>query len=676
MGVHRWYCPSETHDPDLCGSRAPSPQRISSTTKSLPILTRSRASGSRLRLPPRAAHHPLQLRHLRGDLRESEPIVAETFAEADRVMTPLLGRPLSEFIFIDHHDPDAVAKAEEDLRQTAITQPAVLATDLALTRLLASYGITPDFAMGHSLGEYGALVAVDALPFADALEAVSARGREMTQVSMADNGRMAAVFAPLAEIERILETINGYVVIANINSNHQAVIGGSSQAVEQAMTVFQEAGYEVAPLAVSHAFHTSIVAPASEPLRRVLEWLHLQAPRLPIIANTNGEFYPTGENVVPQMLDILAHQVAAPVQFVKGLHTLYEAGARVFIEVGPKRALQGFVEDVLGERGDVVSIFSNHPRVGDVPAFNQALCALYAAGLGAEQVEAAVEVSAPASAIAPPVEVPKPIPTPTSAKIPAAVAAGPLNVDRYDELGRMFADVLDRGWQLYKGRNPVPPTAVPVGITGAALGLPGTEKIFDDANIARILRGDQFIDVIPTRLRNDLLDKHITRLVKSDNGNATFESITSLAEVIKLAGRGGEFDMEREFGVSAERLAALDRVVHEPEAEPITARFEGLRNGSKHGAAPQIRYALAHTQRDLDRVPRVDLRARRVRDAAVGRLGTTGARASATPAPLLLAAFLRQWAATGRCFRFPCQTNHDRDLPTIIASVGSVGRSI
>ena len=103
--------------------------------------------------------------------------------------------------------PSAVAKAEDDLRQTAITQPAVLATDLALTRLLAAYGIEPDFTMGHSLGEYGALVAAGALPFADSLEAVSARGRGMTQVAMEDNGRMAAVFAPLGEVERILKTV-------------------------------------------------------------------------------------------------------------------------------------------------------------------------------------------------------------------------------------------------------------------------------------------------------------------------------------------------------------------------------------------------------------------------------------------------------------------------------------
>jgi acyl transferase domain-containing protein/acyl carrier protein/NAD(P)-dependent dehydrogenase (short-subunit alcohol dehydrogenase family) len=493
-------------------------------------------------------------------LCDIEPIVAGTFAEADRVMTPLLGKPLSEFIFIDKADADAVAKAEEDLRQTAITQPAVLATDLALTCLLASYGIKPDFAMGHSLGEYGALVAVGAMPFADALEAVSARGREMTQVSMSDNGRMAAIFAPIEEIERILKTIDGYVVIANINSNRQAVIGGASEAVERAMTAFQNAGYDIAPLSVSHAFHTSIVAPASEPLRRVLARLHLQSPHLPIVANTNGEFYPRGENVVPQMLDILAEQVAAPVQFVKGLRTLYDAGARVFIEVGPKRALQGFAEDVLGERGDVVSIFSNHPRLGDLVSFNQALCGLYAAGLGGGAAATVAEFSSaflPVSSAR--AEEPEPLSATAVVPSSGSAPAGALKGDHYDELGRLFAEVLERGWQIYRGKNGVS-NDLPVAITGAALGLPGTERIFDDANIAAILRGDQLIDSIPAGLRRAMVDKNITRLVKSDNGGATFETINNVADVLKLAGRGRAFDLEKEFGVSAERLAALDRV--------------------------------------------------------------------------------------------------------------------
>jgi acyl transferase domain-containing protein/acyl carrier protein/NADP-dependent 3-hydroxy acid dehydrogenase YdfG len=502
-------------------------------------------------------------------LRATEPIVAETFAEADQVMTPLLGKPLTDFIYVDPSDTAAVAKADEDLRQTAITQPAVLATDEAMTRLLAAYGIVPDMTMGHSLGEYGALVAAGALPFHDALEAVSARGRGMTAVAMNDNGKMAAVFAPLTEIERILKTIDGYVVIANVNSNGQGVIGGASKAVEQAMEAFQKAGYDPVALPVSHAFHTSIVAGASAPLRKELERLHLQSPRLPIAANVNGEFYPMGPDVVPKMLDILCQQVAAPVQFVKGLRTLYNAGARIFVEVGPKKALQGFAEDVLAEHGDVISLFTNHPKIGDLPAFNQALCALYAAGLGRGVAETLAEpvITVPDAIAA---EIPTPAPVVASTNASTGTQAAPLNGDRYAELGHLFADVLERGWQIYRGEESEPSTE-PVVITGAALGLPGTERIFDDGNIARILRGEQFIDSIPTRFRQAMLDKRITRLMKSDNGGPTFESINNLADVIKLAARGNDFDLEKEFGASAERIAALDRVTQLAIAAGIDA---------------------------------------------------------------------------------------------------------
>ena len=511
-------------------------------------------------------------------LCETEPIVAETFAEADRVMTPLLKKPLTKFIFVDHADADAIAKAEEDLRQTEITQPAVLAIDLALTRLLAAYGIEPNFTMGHSLGEYGALVAAGGLPFVDSLEAVSARGRGMTQVAMDDNGRMAAVFAPLEEVERILKTINGYVVIANVNSSRQAVVGGASKAVEEAMAAFEKAGFEVAALPVSHAFHTTIVAGASKPLRQVLERLHLQSPNLPIVANTNGEFYPTGPNAVPQMLDILTRQVASPVQFVKGLKTLYDAGARVFVEVGPKKALQGFAEDVLGSRGDIVSLFTNHPKVGDIIAFNQALCGLYAAGLGrgtkpASRQNSVADSTAPSSLADNAEPVPVAAPAATSlADAGSSIPAPSSNGHRYNELGRLFADVLERGYEIYHGQKGLSNSNdAPVVITGAALGLPGTDNIFDDGNIARILRGDQFINSIPAQFRQAMLGKHITRLVKSENGEARFETLTDVADVIKLAGRGGAFNLEEEFGISSERIAAFDRVTQLAIAAGIDA---------------------------------------------------------------------------------------------------------
>ncbi|HVN06357.1 MAG TPA: beta-ketoacyl synthase N-terminal-like domain-containing protein, partial [Bryobacteraceae bacterium] len=505
-------------------------------------------------------------------LCDAEPIVAETFAEADRIMTPLLGKPLTEFIFVDQTDAAAVAKAEDDLRQTAITQPAVITTDLAMTRLLAAYGIQPDMTMGHSVGEYGAMVAAGALPFEDALEAVSARGREMTRVSMEDNGKMAAVFAPISRVEEMLKSITGYVVIANVNSTGQSVIGGSSAAVAEAAEMFLKAGFNVVELPVSHAFHTSIVAPASEPLRRMLQRLRLQSPRIPIVANLDGEFYPTGPGVAPTMIDMLAQQVAAPVQFVKGLQTLYNAGARVFVEVGPKKALQGFAEDVLGDKGDVVSLFTNHPKVAEVTAFNQALCGLYAAGLGCERAEASIELATRTASAAnettaaeavPAVTARPAIDTPAPFGAAASASSGrltvPSNDDRYAELGHFFADVLERGWGIYHGHK-APAAAEPVAITGASMGLPGTEHIFDDGNIARILRGDQFIKSIPSEFRRAMLDKRITRLVKSASGEARFDTIEDVADVIKLAGRGGAFDLEKEFGVPPDHLAAFDRV--------------------------------------------------------------------------------------------------------------------
>jgi acyl transferase domain-containing protein/acyl carrier protein len=492
-----------------------------------------------------------------AELRATEPIVAQTFAEADQVMTPLLGKPLTDYIFIDASNPSAVAQLEKQLLQTEITQPAVLAADIALTRLLSAYGIAPDMVMGHSLGEYGALVAAGALSFEAALEAVSARGREMASLEIPDRGAMAAVTAPLEEIERIVASVDGYVVIANVNSAHQAVIGGATQAVELALSAFRQAGRTAVPIPVSHAFHTSIVAPVSEPLRRTLSRLQLHAPALPIVANVDGEFYlAEGPDVVGRMLDVLGRQVASPVQFVKGLNTLYEAGARIFVEVGPKRALQGFAQDVLGsEHDDVVTLFTNHPKNGDLPSFNAALCGLYAAGFG---YRAAATMR----------EAPSPAPYPHASTGQGA----DMSDDRYRELGHLVAEIIDRGRRILDGADapaPAVSTATPVSgaadgamepvvVTGAALGLPGVGHVFDDENIGRILSGQQFIDVIPRQIRREMLDKHITRLVKSDRGDPVFEAIDDEDDVIKLAGRYGAFDAIGEFGIDADRDAALD----------------------------------------------------------------------------------------------------------------------
>ena len=317
----------------------------------------------------------------------AEPIVADTFAEADSVMALLLGKPLSEFLFVDDTDPVALARAEEGLLRTDVTQAGVLTVNLALTRLLAEYGIRPDFTVGHSLGEYGALVAAGSLSFTDALQIVSFKTPELRHLVIKGAGKMVAVLAPVEEVKRLLKAARGYVVIANINSNHQAVIGGASGAVQKAMDLFLQVGYDAVPLPVTHAFHTALVNSLCQPLRRTLQRIRLTPPLVPTVASADGQFYPTGPDALPRMVDILERHVASRVEFVTALHALYAAGARVFVEVGPKKALQGFADDVLGQRPDVVSLFTNHPKLGDFVSFNHALCGMYAAGLGSAKTE-------------------------------------------------------------------------------------------------------------------------------------------------------------------------------------------------------------------------------------------------------------------------------------------------
>ena len=520
-------------------------------------------------------------------LAAEEPLVKSTFDEADRVMEPLLGRPLSSFIFIDGDDPAAVKTLNQQLTQTEITQPAVLATDIALTRLLAAYGVQPDMVMGHSLGEYGALVAAGALTLDSALEAVSARGREMTRVSVADNGAMAAVFAPMAEIQRVVDQADGYVVIANINSTSQAVVGGATDAVERIIERFTAEGFTATRIPVSHAFHTSIVAPASGPFVDALRRLDLRPPTKPIVANVTGDFYPQGATT-EKVLEYAGRQIASPVQFVKGLQTLYAAGARVFVEVGPKKALHGFVEDVLGsEHDDVVALFTNHPKVGDDVAFNQALCGLYAAGVGLDRHETpefpvGARSTATSGAAAR-----------TSATQTANTPDAPTDAT-IRELGLLFADVLEKGMHLYAGtaaagqrpggstspapesvRPAGPPALEPVVIAGAALGLPGTEQTFDDANVARILAGQNFISVLGEDARRRMVDMRITRLVKdAASGGGSFATIDDPRDVIKLAGVHAPLDVVGQFGVDKARDEALDATTR----LAIGAGFDAMRD--------------------------------------------------------------------------------------------------
>jgi len=473
------------------------------------------------------------------DLRTIEPLVAETFREADAIMTPILGRPISSYVFVDGKE-DVISQAELRLRSTEITQPALLAVHVSMLRVLAKYGFKPDLVIGHSLGEYAALVASGILNLSEALQVVSARGQEMAKVAADDNGCMAAVSAPLGEVERILKIIPGYVVIANINSPLQCVIGGETAAVDAAIRAFLAAGLQATKIAVSHAFHTRIVAPASQPLRKVIARMNIHAPTIPIVANVTGQPYPTDREGI---LDILAAQVASPVQFVQGVNALYEQGARIFVEVGPKRVLSGLTADILKEHKDITVFSTNHPRKGDIPSLNEALGRLYAAGVnGTFSATTPVETTpAPAKEISKPVAVAEPVSIEIRSEIPSPIIA-------VDPVSAEEGAIMD-------GRLPITGSVV---ISGAGLGLPGRGRhVFDDNNILDILHGQMRIEPLPDSTRQGMLDKRPTRLVKSEAG-AIMQTIDNMELTLKLAGQRGTFDPAGEFGMPKDRLEAID----------------------------------------------------------------------------------------------------------------------
>ncbi|MBT5453374.1 MAG: acyltransferase domain-containing protein, partial [Euryarchaeota archaeon] len=316
-----------------------------------------------------------------NDLVKRFSPAASVWEQADITMVDVLdGESLSSFVLRDSLNAEERAEAEHKLKQTEYTQPAMLTADLAIERTLNAFGHHPDMVAGHSLGEYAALMSSGILDMDGALRAAAARGTEMGSVEIDDKGLMASVTAPYEEVAAILESTEGYVIAANKNSPKMTVIAGETEPVRAAMAAFESKGFNSVELATSHAFHSRIVAPANEPLRRFLEGLEIRWPSIPITANVDGSFYPMdGADSKAGILNQLAPQMASAVEWTKQIETMYDAGGRVFLEVGPKRALTMFAMQILEGRPHV-PIMSNHPKQGGIATFLTALGALALAG--------------------------------------------------------------------------------------------------------------------------------------------------------------------------------------------------------------------------------------------------------------------------------------------------------
>ena len=270
-------------------------------------------------------------------LHAAHPVFAEAFNTVVGELDRHLLRPLREVMW--GHD-------ENLLNTTEFAQPALFAIEVALYRLLESWGVKPDFVMGHSIGELTAAHIAGALSLENAAVLVVARGRFMQ--ALPAGGAMMAVQATEDEVRPLLTDGVG---IAAVNGPSSVVVSGDEDAVTAIADQLREQGRRVHKLAVSHAFHSPLMEPMIAEFRAAAKELTVNAPTIPIISNVTGQL--AGDDFASA--DYWTQHIRAAVRFADSIRFANSAGASRFLEVGPGGGLTSSIEESLAE-ADIVSV--------------------------------------------------------------------------------------------------------------------------------------------------------------------------------------------------------------------------------------------------------------------------------------------------------------------------------
>ena len=233
------------------------------------------------------------------------------------------------------------AEAEE-LLDTAVQQPALVATSLAMLAALRERGVQADFVIGHSVGEFAALAAAEAMTIEEAIALVRERGLAMADAAARNPGSMAAILGLADEVvEALCRKILG-VWPANYNCPGQIVVSGENPAVDECIEQAQSEGARRAvKLQVSGAFHSPLVARAADRLRPAIEKIRFQEPASPFMSTVTARVE-SAHRIGPLLVD----QLTAPVRFTQSATELMRDGVRTFVEVGPGNVLSGLVKRI------------------------------------------------------------------------------------------------------------------------------------------------------------------------------------------------------------------------------------------------------------------------------------------------------------------------------------------
>ncbi len=325
--------------------------------------------------PGQGAQYPGMLR----DLACAFPEMIDSLAAADAALgEDARGVRLSDFIYPHPAFDEATRQAHDAaLRATSVAQPALGAVGIGALHILRRFGVDAAAYAGHSYGELAALCAAGVYD-ADDLARVSRRRGELMEARDGERGAMLAVRAGADVIEETVRAAGLNVTLANKNTPDQTVLSGTAEAMARAAEIFAAKNIQTTPLNVAAAFHSPLVAAAAVPFGETLHDVVFRTPSAPVYANTTAETYPADSNTAR---DLLANQLARPVEFVREIEAMYAAGVRTFVEVGPGARLCAMIGQILtGRMHTAVSIDASAGKRDGFVDLARALAALAAEG--------------------------------------------------------------------------------------------------------------------------------------------------------------------------------------------------------------------------------------------------------------------------------------------------------
>jgi polyene macrolide polyketide synthase len=289
-----------------------------------------------------------------GELRDSLPVFAEALLQACELFDGLLEHPLSDVLFAADGSPEARL-----IDRTSFTQASLFALEVALYRQLESWGVRPDYLIGHSIGELAAAHVAGVFSLSDACSLVAARGRLMAELP--EGGEMVAVQADEQEALESLEGLRESVALAAINGPESVVLSGAKEALSEVVGAWEQRGRKTKRLTVSHAFHSPLIDGMLSEFAEVARGVAFAEPKIPIVSNLTGEV--AGHELCEP--DYWVRHARGTVRFADGVHRLAANGVAHFLELGPDGVLSGMVRECLGDEGGSVAplMRSGRPEV-------------------------------------------------------------------------------------------------------------------------------------------------------------------------------------------------------------------------------------------------------------------------------------------------------------------------